>query len=91
MFYAGDINEDLSKVIEEGFRTPEEYLELGLPGCIPLVNSVLTAEIARLRGVDSNINKIFLPSGHLLICKVFIGESTGKIVNYNGDMSVAEI
>ena len=91
LFYAGDINEDLSKVIEDGFRTSEEYAELGLPGCIPLVNSVITAEITRLRGVDANINKIFLPSGHLLICKVFIGEASNKIINYSGDLSVAEI
>lgn len=91
LFYAGDINEDLSKVIEDGFRTPEEYSEIGLPGCIPLVNSVQTAEIARLRSVDSNINKIFLPSGHLLICKVFIGENAGKVITYTGDLSVNEI
>jgi Leucine-rich repeat (LRR) protein len=91
LFYAGDINEDLSKVIEEGFRTPEEYLEIGLPGCIPLVNSVLTAEIARLRTVDPSINKIFLPSGHLLICKVFIGENAGKLTTYTGELSVSEI
>ena len=91
LFYAGDANEDLSKVIEEGFRSPEEYSELGLPGCIPLVNSVLTAEIVRLKTIDSNINKIFLPSGHLLICKVFSGEPNEKIVTYAGNLSVAEI
>ena len=91
LFYAGDGNEDLSKVIEEGFRSPGEYSDLGLPGCIPLVNSVLTAEIARLRTVDSSINKIFLPSGHLLICKVFIGEANEKIITYPGNLSVSEI
>lgn len=91
LFYAGDVKEDLSKVIEEGFRTPEEYAELGLPACIPLVNSVLTAEIARMRSIDSNINKIFLPSGHLLICKVFMGENANKTVTYTGDLSVPEI
>jgi Leucine-rich repeat (LRR) protein len=91
LFYAGDVKEDLSKVIEEGFRTPEEYADLGLPACIPLVNSVLTAEIARMRSVDANISKIFLPSGHLLICKVFMGESANKSVTYSGELSVPEI
>lgn len=91
LFYAGDVNEDLAKVIEDGFRTPEEYLDIGLPGCIPLVNSVLTAEIARLRNIDGSINKIFLPSGHLLICKVYIGDNGGKAISYSGDLSVSEI
>lgn len=91
LFYAGDIKDDLAKVIEEGFRTPEEYAELGLPACIPLVNSVLTAEIARMRSIDANISKIFLPSGHLLICKVFMGENSNKSVTYSGELSVNEI
>ena len=34
--------------MEEGFRSIQEYTEAGLPGCIALVNSVASAEIARI-------------------------------------------
>ena len=34
--------------MEEGFRSIQEYNEAGLPGCISLVNSVASAEIARI-------------------------------------------
>lgn len=34
--------------MEEGFRSIQEYTEAGLPGCISLVNSVASAEIARI-------------------------------------------
>ena len=34
--------------MEEGFRSVQEYTEAGLPGCISLVNSVASAEIARI-------------------------------------------
>lgn len=34
--------------MEEGFRSIQEYSEAGLPGCISLVNSVASAEIARI-------------------------------------------
>jgi hypothetical protein len=35
--------------MEEGFRTPTEYQqETGLPLCVSLVNSVASAEIARI-------------------------------------------
>ena len=34
--------------MEEGFRSQGEYLETPLPNCIPLVNSVASAEIARI-------------------------------------------
>jgi hypothetical protein len=34
--------------MEEGFRSQGEYVETQLPNCIPLVNSVASAEIARI-------------------------------------------
>jgi hypothetical protein len=34
--------------MEEGFRSQNEYNDTALPNCIPLVNSVASAEIARI-------------------------------------------
>ena len=40
--------------MEEGFRSIQEYTEAGLPGCISLVNSVASAEIARINAFFKN-------------------------------------
>ena len=40
--------------MEEGFRSFSEYSEAGLPGCISLVNSVASAEIARINAFFKN-------------------------------------
>ena len=40
--------------MEEGFRSIPEYTEAGLPGCISLVNSVASAEIARINAFFKN-------------------------------------
>jgi hypothetical protein len=34
--------------MEEGFRSQSEYSETQLPNCIPLVNSVASAEVPRI-------------------------------------------
>ena len=39
---------EIHRAMEEGFRSYSEYQEAGLPGCISLVNSVASAEIARI-------------------------------------------
>ena len=39
---------EIHRAMEEGFRSIQEYTEAGLPGCISLVNSVASAEIARI-------------------------------------------
>jgi len=44
--------------MEEGFRSIQEYAEAGLPGCISLVNSVASAEIARINAFFSDSDGI---------------------------------
>lgn len=39
---------EIHRAMEEGFRSQSEYAETELPNCIPLVNSVASAEIARI-------------------------------------------
>ena len=39
---------ELHRAMEEGFRSQAEYEETPLPNCIPLVNSVASAELARI-------------------------------------------
>ena len=50
MFYGVDPAQpnELHRVMEEGFRSQNDYYENILPNCIPLVNSVSSAEIARI-------------------------------------------
>jgi hypothetical protein len=38
----------MHRAMEEGFRSINEYQELCFPHCISLVNSVASAEIARI-------------------------------------------
>jgi Leucine-rich repeat (LRR) protein len=77
--------------MEEGFRTPPEYTNLGMKPHVSLFNSILSAESPRisayLKGEDNNLyskdknyrsdypltkNKIqHLPTGHILVWKVF--------------------
>ena len=40
---------EIHRAMEEGFRSFNEYTDAGLPGCISLVNSVASAEIARIQ------------------------------------------
>ncbi|CAG9310144.1 unnamed protein product [Blepharisma stoltei] len=94
LFYGIDTNlpSEIHRVMEEGFRTPDEYRDINLPGCIPLVNSVQTAELSRLRSCDIETDRIFQSSGQLLICKVFIGDGVeeSKVSTYRSKMTVAE-
>ena len=50
MFYGIDPNvpSELEHVIEEGFRTPEEAKKLGICPYVPLVNSILGADLPRI-------------------------------------------
>lgn len=94
LFYGLDSSapNELSRIMEEGFRTPEEYKDMNLPGCITLANSVQTAELARLRELGDQSEKIFQLSGQLLICKVYIGDSAEDIRMpiYKSRMTVSE-
>ena len=45
---------EIHRAMEEGFRSFSEYSEAGLPGCISLVNSVASAEIARINAFFKN-------------------------------------
>lgn len=71
------------RVIEEGFRLPAEYKRMGLPPHIALVNSILSADSARLQSYSSakNNDKLLsskydsIPYGHILIWKVFYAGS----------------
>jgi len=73
--------------MEEGFRTPAEYSSMGMNPHISLVNSVANAESPRINAYlnkDKTANFLsnksmisiikdleHLPSGHILVCKVF--------------------
>lgn len=50
LFYGVDpaMQTEIHRAMEEGFRSQGEYAETSLPNCIPLVNSVASAEIARI-------------------------------------------
>lgn len=50
LFYGVDpaMPNEIYRAMEEGFRSQNEYYETQLPNCIPLVNSVASAEIARI-------------------------------------------
>jgi len=39
---------EIHRSMEQGFRSQQEYEGTPLPNCIPLVNSVASAEIARI-------------------------------------------
>jgi len=93
---------EIHRAMEEGFRSQSEYFETQLPNCVPLVNSVASAEIARIhsyfqdqegyshirnsKGKNSSFSNregqdmtpqkgfIQIPSGQLLVCKVFLSK-----------------
>jgi len=50
LFYGVDpcLATEIHRSMEEGFRSQGEYDDTELPNCIPLVNSVASAEIARI-------------------------------------------
>jgi hypothetical protein len=50
LFYGIDPKDpfELFRGMEEGFQTMQEYNGTDLPNCIPLVNSVASADIARI-------------------------------------------
>jgi hypothetical protein len=107
LFYGVDPNlpNEIHRAMEEGFRTPQEYQEIGggmLPSCVSLVNSVASAEIARINSFfqaedgyahirtaakaqkqtefrmssELTLSKglVQIPSGQLLVCKVFLSK-----------------
>ena len=45
---------EIHRAMEEGFRSSSEYEEAGLPGCVSLVNSVASAETARINQFFKN-------------------------------------
>ena len=93
LFYSG---EDLMQVINDGFKTPAEYGELGRPGCVPLSYSLETAEILRLREIYEefdDVHEIFWPKGQVLLCKVYFGKGKGdlRVPYYKEDMTPSEV
>ena len=50
LFYGVDPaqSSEIHRAMEEGFRSQSEYNDTPLPNCIPLVNSVASAELARI-------------------------------------------
>lgn len=50
LFYGVDPTQpaEIHRAMEEGFRSQAEYDSAGLPSCVSLVNSVASAEIARI-------------------------------------------
>lgn len=60
---------------------------------VGLVNSVSTAEAARLRGLNQNSDLIYAAPGEILICKVYIGVPMKDLENptYPPNMSVDEV
>jgi len=50
LFYGVDPSEpsEIHRAMEEGFRSVPEYQSTSLPHCVALVNSVASAEIARI-------------------------------------------
>ena len=50
LFYGVDpaSQTEIHRAMEEGFRSQSEYSETQLPNCIPLVNSVASAEVPRI-------------------------------------------
>lgn len=82
---------EIYRAMEEGFRNGNEYQNMGLDAHVSLVNSIYSAESARINAylkgdgvTDLSLSKSFstnsldnlrkiahLPSGHILVCKVF--------------------
>ena len=106
--------------MEEGFRTQSEYADTDLPNCIPLVNSVASAELARIncffkdedgyaqmrtaakaskqgdtKGPENSFQRGLaqIPSGQLLVCKVFLSKCVPDVnfPNFNPSHSPSEI
>ena len=50
LFYGQDpmAPQEIQRALEEGFRSQQENTDVGLPACTPLVNSVASAEVARI-------------------------------------------
>jgi len=67
------------KVLEDGFRSNQDYEDAGMPACVTLVNSLASAEIPRLNHFfnkmqksDKNEGEIPIPQGQILVCKIFL-------------------
>ena len=77
--YDGRVPKEQHRVTEEGFRTPEEYRGMGLPGCIPLCNNVILAELGLIKGLLSgggDLRTKLTDEVHtIVICKVYLGQS----------------
>lgn len=64
---------EVFRVMEEGFYSPEEYAKEGMPQCVPLVNSIVSADAGRIKSFIKTGDDI--PNGHILICKVYLNKT----------------
>lgn len=73
-----DRPESLFKIVEEGFKAPEEYEYHGLPAYVSLVNSVASAEMPRIYAAKrkSQYKNETISSGKILVCKIFLLKTT---------------
>ncbi|XP_026155221.1 leucine-rich repeat-containing protein 9 isoform X2 [Mastacembelus armatus] len=90
LFYVDDPdknteNEDILSIVEDGFKTAEQYKVLGREGAIPLSNSLSVTEQPRIEHAlrqaskgDSKCSMDPIPFRHsqTVISKVFVGHST---------------
>lgn len=82
--------------MEEGFRSSKDNEAIGEPSANILTNSIGLADLARIKSFMSaqNRNSSFdLPTGSILICKVYLGEETvdPEHPEYSSDKSLEEI
>ena len=71
--------QELFRIMEEGFRSPTDNENQGSPSANILTNSIGLADLMRIKASRSASNRgasFELPSGMILICKVYLGEET---------------
>ena len=71
--------QELFRIMEEGFRSPSDNDSQGSPSANILTNSIGLADFMRIkasRSASSRTASFELPSGMILICKVYLGEET---------------
>ena len=71
--------QELFRIMEEGFRSPSDNEQQGSPSANILTNSIGLADLMRIKSSRSASNRsasFELPSGLILICKVYLGEET---------------
>ncbi|KAG7238506.1 hypothetical protein INR49_030779 [Caranx melampygus] len=106
LFYAADPEknserEDIFCILEEGFKTTEQYKALGRDGAIPLSNSLSVTEQPRLEhrlrraGQCDSMDTVVFRHGHIIVSKVFIGHSKpirdGEPVNRSSHHGVCSV